>query len=272
MAELKLSGQALIDDVNSTACPPGEIAFWWLGQNGFIFKGGDVVLYVDPYLSDNPKRQTRPALRPDEATNATVVLCTHDHSDHIDRGALPGIAAACPTAVFVVPRPAVRAMLELGIAEDRIIACGHLREVGVCGPKVTGVKTRHERFDEDPELGFPYLGYVIEWNGVTLYHAGDANVYDGLVPLLRKAKPQAAFLPINGRDAERLGRNCLGNMTFQEAADLAGDIEVELAVPMHWDMFAGNSEDPRRFVDYMAIKYPQIKTWVGKVGEKAVIR
>ena len=61
-------------------------------------------------------------------------------------------------------------------------------------------------------------------------------------------------------------------MTFQEAADLAGDLRVELAVPMHWDMFAGNSEDPQKFVDYMAVKYPQIKTWVGQAGEKVVIR
>jgi len=272
MAELKLSGQALIDEVNATVCPSGEFAFWWLGQNGFIFKGGDVVFYVDPYISERPERQTPPALKPEEVTNATVVLCSHDHSDHLDRGALPGLAAASPNAVFVVPKPAIGTMVALGIAEDRVIGCGHLDPIGVCGLRVTGVKTRHERFDEDPQLGFPYLGYVVECNGVTFYHAGDANIYDGLVPMLTKLDPQAAFLPINGRDAERLARNCLGNMTFQEAVDLAGDINVEMAVPMHWDMFAGNSEDPQKFASFLAAKFPQIRTWVGPVGEKVLVR
>ncbi len=272
MADIKLAGQALVNEVNTTVCPLGEVACWWLGQNGFIFKGGDAIVYVDPYLAENEKRQTPAALKPEEVTHASMVLCTHDHSDHIDRASLPGIAAASPQAVFVVPRPAVGTLIELGIPEERIIPSGHLDTVGVCGVSITGIKTRHELFDENPTLGFPYLGFVLEWNGLTLYHAGDANVYEGLVTTLADFRPQAAFLPINGRDAERLGRNCLGNMTYQEAVDLAGDIGVDLAVPMHWDMFANNSEDPQKFVDYMAVKYPQIKTWVGQVGEKMVVR
>jgi len=272
MADVTLSGDALIQQVDTTPNSPGEIAFWWLGQNGFIFKGEDVVVYVDPYLAANERRQTPPALRGDQVTHADVVLCSHDHTDHIDREAIPAIAAASPDAVFVVPNPAVAALAELGVRADRIIGVRHLETVNVCGLRVTGIKTRHERFDEDPELGFPYLGYVIECNGLTLYHAGDANLYEGLVSTLQPFKPVAAFLPINGRDAERLGRGCLGNMTFQEAVDLAGDIGVDMAVPMHWDMFAGNSEDPHKFVDYMAVKHPHVKTWVGAAGERVVIR
>ncbi len=272
MAEIQLSGQALIDEVNATVCPAGRMAFWWLGQNGFIFKAADLTIYVDPYLAPSEKRQTPPPLKPEEVTNADIVMCTHDHADHIDRDSLPGIAAASPHAVFVVPRPAVDTMLGLGVAEERVLPARHLETRGVCGAEITGVKTRHEQFDEDPQLGFPYLGYVLECNGVTLYHAGDANVYEGLVSLLRRFKPQAAFLPINGRDAQRLQRGCLGNMTFQEAVDLAADIGAEFAVPMHWDMFADNAEDPQKFVDYMAVKYPHIRTWLGRVGEKGMIR
>ena len=65
----------------------------------------------------------------------------------------------------------------------------------------------------------------------------------------------AALLPINGRDAERYRRNCIGNMTFQEAADLAGELQPELALPGHWDMFADNPGNPDAFVDYLTVKY-----------------
>jgi L-ascorbate metabolism protein UlaG (beta-lactamase superfamily) len=51
--------------------------------------------------------------------------------------------------------------------------------------------------------------------------------------------------------------------------DLAGELEARLAVPSHWDMFASNSEDPEKFVDYMAAKFPGVRTWVGRAGERA---
>ncbi len=52
--------------------------------------------------------------------------------------------------------------------------------------RVTAIKSKHERFDEVPGVGFPFLGYVVELNGVTLYHPGDTIVYEGLVSTLRR--------------------------------------------------------------------------------------
>ena len=46
-----------------------------------------------------------------------------------------------------------------------------------------------------------------------------------------------------------------------EAADLAGELRPGLAIPGHWDMFAGNTGDPDAFMDYIDAKYPgQVKT------------
>ena len=63
------------------------------------------------------------------------------------------------------------------------------------------------------------------------------------------------LLPINGRDAERYRNNCIGNMTYQEAADLAGEVGPRIVIPGHWDMFADNSADPKAFADYLNVKY-----------------
>jgi L-ascorbate 6-phosphate lactonase len=38
---------------------------------------------------------------------------------------------------------------------------------------------------------------------------------------------------------------------------------VKLLVPMHYDMFAHNSEDPSLFVEYVRVKYPEQRVWVG---------
>ena len=44
-------------------------------------------------------------------------------------------------------------------------------------------------------------------------------------------------------------------MTYQEAADLAGELQPGLTIPGHWDMFADNPGDPKAFVDYLDVKY-----------------
>ena len=79
------------------------------------------------------------------------------------------------------------------------------------------------------------------------------------------------FLPINGRDAKRLAAGCIGNMTYQEAADLAGALQPRLTIPTHFEMFAMNSVDPALFIDYMRVKYPNLKTHLPVHGEEIII-
>jgi len=102
-------------------------------------------------------------------------------------------------------------------------------------------------------------------DGLTLCHMGDTCVYDGLTGRLKAAgEIDLLMLPINGRDAKRLRRNCIGNMTYQEAVDLAGQVTPRLTVPGHYDMFEGNTEDPALFASYMEIKYPERDFWIGQ--------
>jgi L-ascorbate 6-phosphate lactonase len=137
------------------------------------------------------------------------------------------------------------------------------------GVRITAIKAKHEFFDEHPTLGFPYLGYVVEAGGVTFYHAGDTIMYEGLLTTLQQwPRYDAIFVPINGRDAERFLSGCLGNMTYQEAAELAGELRPGLAVPTHYDMFVGNQEDPAKFVRFLEVKFPGVQHWVGNAGER----
>ncbi|WP_309441889.1 hypothetical protein [Dysosmobacter sp.] len=76
------------------------------------------------------------------------------------------------------------------------------------------------------------------------------------------------LLPINGRSASRLRRGILGNMTYQEAADLAGAVKPGLVIPMHYDAYAGNLENPLLFQDYLHVKYPDVPCAVPRAGER----
>jgi L-ascorbate metabolism protein UlaG (beta-lactamase superfamily) len=90
--------------------------------------------------------------------------------------------------------------------------------------------------------------------------------------ILRAWKLDLAFLPINGRDARRLKANCIGNMTYQEAADLAGALKPRVVVPAHYDMFEFNSANPDDFVEYVHVKYPRQRLVAPRHGERVLLK
>jgi L-ascorbate 6-phosphate lactonase len=245
------------------------VAFWWLGQLGYALKFGETVVYIDAYLAAEAARLVPPLLAAGEVVNADLVFGTHDHGDHIDRHAWPVIATSSPRARFVAPGLLVdRLSRELRMPRSRFLEADDGRAIEGDGLKITGIAAAHEFLDRDGVTGrYPCLGYVIEANGVTVYHAGDSCIYDGLLGKLSAfGGIDVAFLPINGRDGRRYRAGCIGNMTFQEAVDLAGGLAVGVAVPAHYDMFSDNGEDPARFVDYLSAKYPSVRWWTGEHG------
>src|SRR5205807_1374366 len=86
-----------------------------------------------------------------------------------------------------------------------------------------------------------YLGYVVELDGVRVYHAGDTIRYDRMAERLRALAVDVALLPINGRSPEREAQDLVGNLDAREAADLAADVGIATIVPMHYELFARNS-------------------------------
>jgi len=274
------SGKALIRDIDDFTPAPGEFALWWLGQHGFVLKLGVHVIYIDAFLSDMDSRQVPPLLKPAEVTNADLILGSHDHGDHIDRDAWPAMAAASPQARFVVPELLRRKVAEeLRLPPERVVGVDDMQTVVVRsstshapGVRITGVAAAHEFLDRDVATGrYPYLGYVVEDGGATIYHSGDCCIYEGLQTKLKRWAFDLVLLPINGRDAVRLAAGCIGNMTYQEAADLAGVLEPRRTIPAHYDMFAMNAADPKLFVDYVRVKYPRLQTSLCEHGVRVVL-
>jgi L-ascorbate metabolism protein UlaG (beta-lactamase superfamily) len=241
----------------------GNIALRWLGQASFVIDFPDASVLVDPFLSPHPDRLVPPPFSPEEATGFDVVAITHDHLDHLDRESLPGIAAASPTAQFVVPAP-----LTDGLPVPAIgLRPGERAEVA--GVRVHAVAALHgdlpaDAYSFDGAAGdgeCRFLGYVFEVGGRRVYHAGDTIPYDGLAEEVRRLEPDIALLPINGRDAEREALGIVGNLDEREAVELAAAAGVAVLVPMHWDMFAANPGSPDLVVE-LAREHPRLSVVV----------
>ncbi len=258
-------GQALLDQIARTRTPTGSLAIWHIGQSGFVVRGGDTTLVFDPYLSPSRNRTWPPPFEPESLRGVDYVFCTHDHSDHLDPVAVKGIAAGSPGARFIVSDAAESKMRSLGIADDRLVIAPVDDDLTVGPLAVHTVPAAHgDRADpiaecvweRDPQRGFRFVGFVVDCNGVRLYHAGDTTVYPGMVERLEGLHVDIALIPINGRDWFRERRNIIGNTDHREAADLGHAIGARVIVPTHYDMFAGNPGYPGWFVEYCATQYP----------------
>lgn len=247
----------LIGRIDALEIGERSLAFWGLGQVGVAIKAPTGVVYVDPYLTDSDgeggslPRAFPPPLGPHEVANASAVLLTHDHIDHTDPETLLPLSEASPDARFVAPFTSRDTLVDAGLAGDRIVVPEVGEPVEMVGARITAVPSAHTELEHDPDRGYPYLGYLLEWNGVSVYHAGDTVVYDGLIETLSAWDIDVAFVPINGRDYFRTSRGIIGNTDFRETAELAEILDVGLIVPTHYDLIEGNRADPGHFVSHL---------------------
>jgi L-ascorbate metabolism protein UlaG (beta-lactamase superfamily) len=233
--------------IDLTPAPSGSIGIWWLGQSGFLIHAGGSWLCFDPYLSDSLTRKyaatDKPHIRmkpividPSLLNFVDVATSTHNHTDHLDAETLHAMKPrrfVIPEAnrEFVVNRLQCEHSWPIGLAPG---------ESTIVSPfEVHAVPAKHE------ELIPEYLGYVVQVDGVTLYHSGDTLLYDAMGETLKPFKIDVAFLPINGRAPER---RVAGNLNAKEAAWLGKEIGAKLVIPCHYDMFTFNTSDPADFV------------------------
>jgi len=165
--------EELENEIASTNVENGSCAMWWLGQMGYAIKfAGGKLIYVDAYLTDKPKRTVPPLLAIEELGKPLLVMGTHNHSDHIDRPIWKEIAEADKEVTFVVPEIHKSGIVsELGIDADRIDGLNDLMSIDCDGITITGVASAHEFLYKDEDSGlYPFLGFIIEYNGITIYH------------------------------------------------------------------------------------------------------
>ncbi len=252
----------------------GKVSLKWLGQMGILIEADNIRLCIDYFASADDLRQTPVPIPAGELKGVDVFLGTHDHLDHIDHEAWKIWAKTNPNAKFVFPAAHMDKILADGVDIHNAVGLNDGESVKMDNLTIHAIAAAHEFTDRDPVTGFyPYLQYLIEIGGVRIHHAGDTVRYEGMMPKIKAfGSIDAEILPINGRDAKRYRQNCIGNMTYQEAADLAGEIDPGMIIPGHWDMFADNSEDPEAFADYLDAKYGgRIKCIIPKVMERITI-
>ena len=237
----------------------GQLGLVWLGQNGFLIKTASAVILFDPYLSDFAEQWTfgwgnehiRMAAAPVEAKELygiDLVLCSHDHVDHIDPFSVPIIALRNPMTRFIAPQIARIRMLGLFVQEKNLHLMKGKDTFKIGKMTIHAIPASHAHLKMDRKNGYYFLSYVVQIDGLTIFHAGDSIPYKGQVDYLKKFDIDLAFLPINGKKPAKYAFE--PNFDIQEAIELAKKIRAKLVIPMHYDMYTLNTADIAEFVRF----------------------
>lgn len=250
----------------------------YLGQNGFKVSLGSIIMYFDLYLSDcvheltgTGVRNYEPPILTESIVDADYYFISHEHLDHLDPKTVKRVSEVSPQVMFICPYPHTQILMDIGISRERIIAA-KAREKIVLKTKegdidVFPIPEKHEDYMIiDGCHGT--LGYIVRKGNVQFYHAGDCIADQALAEELKYyGHMNIMFVPINGHDWKRFCRGIMGNMDYREALDLCHYVGTDLVVPMHYDLFADNTDNPAHFVDYLYREYAGQKFKMFMPGE-----
>jgi L-ascorbate metabolism protein UlaG (beta-lactamase superfamily) len=210
-----------------------SLSFTWLGHSTFLLRspGGKRIL-IEPFVASNPSC-------PESAKKLgalDLILITHGHSDHA--GDAASIARA--TGAHVIANYEICLWLESkGIQNTAPMGHGGTQMVGDLSITMVNAVHGSSAIDDGRVvyLGHP-AGYVIRCeDGLTIYFAGDTDLFGDMRLIGEIYRPTIAFLPIGDRFT-------MGPAGAARAVDLLG---VRQVVPMHYGTFPFLTGTPAAF-------------------------
>lgn len=232
-----------------------KISLRFLGQAGFLLKIDNKTIYIDPYLShsvqkeegDHQKRKTPIAIDSQQIEDVDLVLITHEHLDHCDPETLIPIYKNNPQCLFLAPFAVEEILENLGFSTDRVICCnGDGRKIdSIPWLDIYSLPAAHPNIEVDDNGNNRFIGFVIIFNDITIYHSGDTSLCSQVIDAAKAFYPvKYALLPVNECNYYKNAQNIIGNMTIREAFAFAEELGAEHLIPTHWDMFENNQVFP----------------------------
>lgn len=187
----------------------------WLGHDSFRIMASGKTIYIDPFNISGGEK-------------ADLVLITHEHYDHCSPEDIEKIVSDKTSIVC-------NSITAKKLGGKKIIKIETGESVEIEGIKITAVPAYNLKKPFHPKGSG--IGYLIETEGTTIYHAGDTDYIPEMNEL--KGRVNIALLPVSGTYV----------MTAEEAVQAAEAIEPEIVIPMHYASIVGTEENAKRFAE-----------------------
>lgn len=173
----------------------GRMQVLWLGQAGFLLRTPELSIGIDLYLSDSLAekyagqefphlRMIPPPVDPQELKNLNLVLTTHGHTDHMDKGTLTAIYQQTdrqnkrqidryadargpePAPLCIAPRSEMEKAQERGVPQGLLIGL-NAGESFTLTNRPKPVEPENQNTGPDQNTGIPPL-QITEFDQITV--------------------------------------------------------------------------------------------------------
>lgn len=204
-----------------------SVSVRFLGHSFFRISFNRKNILVDPYIKNHHpepdfERVLPSSVKEKDLKNVDVVLISHEHFGHFDKELVQKIAQE--SNACVVAHESI--LQDLALSKRYVQSMDIGQTLSIRGVSVKGVSAHH------PQSFYP-MGFVIQANGSSIYHAGDTQLLDEFDGL----KPDLALLPIGGKYT----------MDCVDAVRTVKAIKPKFAIPMHYNTSKQIQADPLEF-------------------------
>jgi L-ascorbate metabolism protein UlaG (beta-lactamase superfamily) len=217
----------------------------FLGHSGFVLRGTEATVVIDPFLSGNPVAVKKPG-----EIACDYIALTHGHADHFgDTIAL----AKSNSATVIAAHEICEFIGEEGVSVDGGNPGGR---VPTGFGWVAFTQAFHSSSYQGRYMGQP-CGLVVrlEKDNLTFHHLGDTALFSDLKLIGQMYKPDISAIPVGDRYT-------MGPEAGKMAAEM---IRPKIAIPIHWGTFGALTDNISAFkpegVEVRAMKPGETMKW-----------
>ena len=215
----------------------------WVGQSTLLVNHAGVNVLTDPVFADRaspfrfagPKRISKLPFKVSDLPPIDVVVISHNHYDHLDKGAIIDLSRLQPDVHYYVPLGLKRVLESWGA--KNVTELDWWEEVMHGDLRITATPVKHwssrSPFDRNKSL---WAGYYITWDDFSFYFAGDTGYSDDFVETRKRlGAPDLAAIPIGAYEPRDFMKDA--HINPEEAVQILKDVGAAKAVPVHWGTF-----------------------------------
>jgi len=254
------------------------LSILWVGHATCLIQIGDKTFLTDPIFTETAgmisKRRIEPGILPSAIEKLDYILISHIHFDHLSYGSLSMLPKS---AVMLLPDGSAEYVPEFGFSEYREMSSWTTFEAD--GVRITAVPVQHFNgrygFDGAWMKSPTYTGYVIEYQGQTVFFAGDTG-YDPekFKEIGKKFTIDAACIPIAPIEPHDFMKYVHADP--EEALKILEDVHAKIMIPIHHRTFVQGLDSSLTTAQNQLKHLVDVRHWDDRVlilniGERKVL-
>jgi L-ascorbate metabolism protein UlaG (beta-lactamase superfamily) len=220
---------------------PSGLQATWLGHSTVYLEVDGIRILTDPVWGDRasplswigPRRFFAPVIALEDLPIPQLVVISHDHYDHLDRGTIRRMKDW--NTQFIVPLGVGAYLADWGVPESRITELDWWKSTTVGNLEVTCTPARHASgrglFDRDKTL---WGGYAFIGPRHRVYFSGDTGLFPGLTDIGDRLGPFDLTMIEAGEYGQAWPDWHLGP---EQAVQAHERVRGKVMLPLHWGLF-----------------------------------